>query len=252
MNSSRQNRRAAGLLSRANPRHATAFTLVEILVATAISSTVLLALFTVIGGSLSVFNRTQQTIDGNSDARFALGRIAADLSGHLTEAATIQFVENDSVLFNGVLPHVPENQNEAIFMISPSLNAEPGDLCIIAYRMNREALRLERAFVDSKEAWNNTPRYMASGYADLDWEPFIENVAGFEIDCFTEEEMQTEPPPEVPENDSWDSEDFGRPAMAVIRILSVDPDTAAQIIDSGGLDAFDEFIPTTYTRTVSF
>ncbi len=233
-------------------RSTAAFTLAEILVATAISSTILLAIFALLGSSLTLFNRTSHTVGQSADARFALERISADLSGIVVVPGTIQFAGNHPSLYGGVPPYSASDKNGSIFLVTPCLNAGAGDLCVVAYRLNRRSLALERAVVDSASAWSNSPKYLASGYSALDWEPIAGNAVEFEIKLFTDLEASLPDLPEAPSVANWDSEADGRPALASVNISFIDPPTASRIRDEGGLGVSESSIttPVTFTRVI--
>ena len=229
-----------------------AFTLVEILVATAISSTILLAIFALLGSSLTLFNRTSHAIGQSADARFALERISADLSGIVITSGTIQCVENHPSLYSGIPSYNAADKNGSLFFVTPSLNAGAGDLCVVAYRLNRRSLALERAMVDSASAWSNSPKYLASGYPSLDWEPVAGNAVEFEIHLFTYLEASLPELPATPSVANWDSEADGRPALASVNISFIDPPTASRIREEGGLGVSDSPItaPVIFTRII--
>lgn len=215
-------------------RQSFAFTLAELLVAMAITSLLVLLLGSVVSAALNVWQQGRNRLDTFASARFVLGRIGDEIIGAATQQGRVQFVENMS--FSGPAP-TPESA-ESIFFVAPYPNYAAGDLCVIAYRLDTDTHELKRAFQDSDQAWavGAPSRYRAAGYisgSTLDWRTVANGVLEFEVQSYSQQDMNSDPPPAPAA--SWDSEST-TPAMSgqtprrvVLRLKIVDDKTAVTL-----------------------
>ena len=166
-------------------RSSFAFTLVELLVAMAITSLLVLLLGGVVSGALSVWQQGRSRLDTFANARFILGRIGDEITGAAAQPGRVQFVENTSIYTPAPLPGTSEN----IFFVAPYPNNAAGDLCVIAYRHDPTSFHLDRAFKDSEVGWapNAAARYRAAGYSfATDWRTIANGVLEFEIQSYSQ------------------------------------------------------------------
>src|SRR5437016_1016458 len=110
-----------------------AFTLVELLVALAMTSILAVLLISVVSAALNVWQQGRNQIDTFSNARQTLGRIADEIKGAVAGTNQIEFSENLSSLKDPSDPD-PQPPSENIFFVAPYPNSGSGDFCVIAYR----------------------------------------------------------------------------------------------------------------------
>jgi uncharacterized protein (TIGR02599 family) len=72
-----------------------AFTLVELLVALAITSLLVVLLANVVSATLNAWQQGRNRLDTFSNARQLIGRLADELGAAVATAGTIEFTEND-------------------------------------------------------------------------------------------------------------------------------------------------------------
>jgi type II secretory pathway pseudopilin PulG len=209
-------------------RSSFAFTLVELLVAMAITSLLILLLGGVVSGALNVWQQGRNRLDTFANARFILGRIGDEISGAAAQQGRVQFVENNSIY----TPAPVSGTSENIFFVVPYPNDAAGDLCVIAYRHDPTSFHLDRAFKDSQAGWapNAALRYRAAGYsfAATDWRTIANGVLEFEIQSYSQADCDTTPRPAP--TPSWDSETAGRaPKHVILRLKIVDDKTAVTL-----------------------
>jgi type II secretory pathway component PulJ len=187
-----------------------AFTLAELLVALAITSVLVILLVSVVSAAMNVWQQGRNQIDTFSNARQTLGRIADEVKGAIA-SGQIEFSENLPGLQGSstAQPGISEN----IFVVAPYPNSGAGDLCVIAYRHNSDTHELQRAFLNSQNAWNiGSPRYQAAGYdfqrannqwpdGTAQWRTIAQGVLEFEIRSYSQYELDNDATP-VP---SWNS-----------------------------------------------
>ena len=209
------------------------FTLLELLLAVAITSVLVLLLVSVVSATLSVWEQGRNQIDTFANARQVLGRIADEISGAVAAPAPnqIEFSENLPSLQGTTPPQSTTTEN--IFFVAPYPNSASGDLCVIAYWLNTSTHELQRAFVDSQNAWTGAPKYQSSGYASLQWRIVATGVLEFEIRSHSQQDLD-QTPTSTPAA-SWNSTSGGStmigntPRQVVIRIKVVDDRTLAKI-----------------------
>lgn len=227
------------------------FTLTELLVAMAVSMILIAALLGLLSNTLSVWERGRGTMVSFSSARFLLERISDECTGAVVRSGAVEFVENlQGTAFTSNSSQPVDRVSENVFLVTPYLNHQAGDLCVIAYRHNRSAATLERAFVPSADAWavGGASRYRAAGYAALEWRPVARGVVEFEIRSFTESEVNTAAA--VPAEAGWQSENATRteqhgkrPARLVVRLMMVDDKTLSRLSGSQPGDSrYTEFM----------
>ena len=148
-------------------RRSAAFTLVELLVALAITVILVLLLTSVVAATLGAWNEGRNRLDTYSNARQILGRLGDELKGAIANPAVsgsqIQFVENIGL---GAVPSPTPGMTENVFFVAPYANLGAGDLCTIAYALDPTTHELKRAFRSSDQVWADTvdSRYQAAGH----------------------------------------------------------------------------------------
>jgi prepilin-type N-terminal cleavage/methylation domain-containing protein len=218
-------------------RRSAAFTLVELLVALAITAILVLLLASVVAATLSAWNQGRNRLDTYSNARQILGRLGDELKGAVTNPAVsgsqIQFVENADL---AAVPSPTPGTAENVFFVAPYPNLGAGDLCTIAYALDPATHELKRAFRSSDQVWADpvATRYQAAGhaYAAADWHVVATGVLEFELQCYSQNDLDTNvTPPGV----TWNSESADvymagkAPRRIVIRLQAVDDRTLAQL-----------------------
>ena len=206
------------------------FTLVELLLAVAITSVLVMLLVSVVSAALNVWEQGRNQIDTLANARQVLGRIADELKGAIASAAPNQIEFSENVPGFGAFQ---DQTSENLFFVAPYPNTAAGDLCVIAYRHNTVTHELERAFVDSQSAWTGAPKYQSSGYANLQWRPIAQGVLEFEIQSYSQSDLDTSASP-TPVPASWASTGAApmlgnTPRQVVIRIKVVDEKALARL-----------------------
>lgn len=213
---------------------APAFTLVELLVALAITSVLVVLLASMVSATLGAWRQGRNRLDTFSSARQLISRFGDEIGAAIAAPGRIQFVEND-----GSVGPSTAKTSENVFFVSPYPNLGAGDLCVIAYRHDASARRLERAFIDSANAWAapTGARYRVAGYSGsgaggLQWRTIAEGVLEFEIQSFSQAELDSNV---VVPADTWNSESSlptmqGKtPRRVVLRIKVVDDRTMARL-----------------------
>lgn len=214
-----------------------AFTLVEMLVALAITSLLVILLFNVVSAALTVWEQGRNQTDTFASARQVLGRIADEISGAVAAPTPnqIEFSENVASLQGSTPPQSSTSEN--VFFVAPYPNLGSGDLCVIAYRHNADTHTLERAFVDSQNAWSAgaSARYRSGGYSFTasDWRTVANGVLEFEIQSYSQQDLDTALPTPTPaqwNSISGSSSMFGNtPREVIIRIKILDNRTLVKL-----------------------
>ena len=221
-------------------RRSAAFTLVELLVALAITVILVLLLTSVVAATLDAWNQGRNRLDTYSSARQILGRLGDELKGAVANPAVgggqIQFVENAAL---GAVPSSAPGTAENVFFVAPYPNIGAGDLCTIAYALDPATHELKRAFRSSDQVWADSAatRYQVAGheYVTADWHVIATGVLEFELRCYSQTDLDTnvDPPPTT-----WDSETtdptlaymVGKaPRRIIIRLQVVDDRTLAKL-----------------------
>src|SRR5262249_46883478 len=163
-------------------KRANGFTLVELLVALAITMVLLLILTSVVTVTLAAWTQGRNRLDTYSTARQVLDRLGDELRGAIASpsmsGSQIQFVENSSL---GAVP-APTPSAENVFFVAPYPNLGAGDLCVVAYALDSSTHQLKRAFKSSDIAFNasssSSTRYQVSGYTftSSDWHVIANGV----------------------------------------------------------------------------
>lgn len=211
-----------------------AFTLVELLVALAITSVLVVLLANVVSATLSAWNQARNRLDTFANARQLIGRIGDEIGAAVSANGKAQFVENDPDVGSATV-----TKSENVFFVSPYPNSGAGDLCVIAYRHDAASSKLERAFVDSATAWTATPanRFKVAGYpgtgaGGLQWRAVAEGVVEFEIQSFSQADLDTNV---ITPHDTWNSAGpnaamTGRtPRRIILRLKIVDDKTLVRL-----------------------
>lgn len=214
-----------------------AFTLVEMLVALAIASVLVVLLLNVVSATLTIWEQGRNQIDTFANARQVLGRIADEISGAVAAPTPnqLEFSENLGSLQGTTPPQASTSEN--VFFVTPYPNSASGDLCVIAYRHNADTHTLERTFVDSQNAWNAgaSARYRSSGYTFTapNWRTIATGVLEFEIQSYTQSDLDAAAPTPTPaqwNSISGSSAMVGHtPREVIIRVKVVDDRTLTKL-----------------------
>lgn len=224
----------------------TGFTLVELLVALTITIILTVLLASVVAATLGVWGQGRNRLDTYSNARQIMQRLGDELKGAKANpnvsSSQIQFVENVSSfpLPSPIpIPSPTPGTAENIFFVAPQPNLGAGDLCVIAYALDWRTHELKRAFNSSDAAWAlGASRYRAANYpfSATDWHTIATGVLEFEIQSYSQANLDPSPPPTPTVAQSWDSTVVNPPWMSgqaprriVIRLKLVDDKTAAQL-----------------------
>lgn len=129
-------------------RHATqrAFTIVELLVAAAITVVIVVLLGTMFGSLTSTASRANQRTDAFRDARAALQMMERDLSGlvrtlwqpdpfAIPTPATTQPLTRPAAYFalKNIYAESPASANQQLFALISTKNSDQGDVCAVGY-----------------------------------------------------------------------------------------------------------------------
>jgi prepilin-type N-terminal cleavage/methylation domain-containing protein len=219
------------------------FTLVELLVAIAITSVLVLLLGNIVSAALKVWQQGRNRLDTSSNARFILSRIGDEISGAVAQSGRIQFIE-DYPFSPGPTSTAPTAEN--VFFVAPYPNQQGGDLCAIAYALDTNTHQLQRAFKDSDQAWivGTANRYRAQGYANaMEWRMVANGVLEFEIQSYSQADIDAPSPTPAPRS-AWDSEAAGGslPKHITLRLKVVDDKTAIALGTFPPGPAYDRLI----------
>ena len=223
-------------------RKFTAFTLVELVLAMAITSLLVVLLGSVVSAALNVWQQGRNRLDTFANARFILSRIGDEITGAAAQQGRLQFVENTPLYTPAPVPVTSEN----IFFVAPYPNDAAGDLCVIAYRHDATSFHLDRAFQDSQAGWapSAASRYRAAGYsfAPTDWRTVANGVLEFEIQSYSQADFDATPRPTA--TPSWDSEIAGgkAPRHVILRLKIVDDKTAVTLGALASGPAYDRLV----------
>jgi type II secretory pathway component PulJ len=227
----------------------TAFTLVELLVALAITAVLVVLLVNVVSATLTIWEQGRNQIDTFANARQVLGRIADEVSGAIASPTprAVEFSENLSTI-QGTTPPTP-GSSENFFFVAPYPNISSGDLCIIGYRHNADTYTLERGFIDSQVAWKNAnaSRYQSSAYSSSDWQwrTIATGVLEFEMQSYSQQDLDasTLPAPTPSWNSASSTPPGNTPREVIIRIKVVDDRTLVKLTGlSPGNTTYDRLV----------
>ena len=246
-----------------------AFTLLEMLVALAITAVLVVLLVNVVSAALAVWEQGRNQIDTLANARQVLGRIADEIAGaNASSSPVVEFSENVTVagFTSGGPTPTPNPQptpqpgkSENVFFVTSYPNTGAGDLCVIAYRhidldqspQGTNSHTLQRAFVDSQAAWNAiggaAKRYQSSGYSGLNWRTVARGVLEFEIQSYSQQDLDTTTSPTPTPIASWSSLSSApvgnAPREVIIRIKVVDDRTLTKLAGlSAGNATYDRLV----------
>lgn len=217
-------------------KQSSAFTLVELLVAFAITVVLVLLLTSVVAATLGAWTQGRNRLDTSSKARGILDRLTDELKGATANLAVsgsrIQFVENATL--GGVSSPTP-GATENLFFVAPHPNPGPGDLCAIAYSLDADSHELKRAFRSSDQVWADPAngRYQVAGYTytSTDWHVIATGVVQFELQCFSQNDLDNNLTPAY----TWDSGSTDvfmagkAPRRIVLRVQVVDDRATTQL-----------------------
>jgi prepilin-type N-terminal cleavage/methylation domain-containing protein len=211
-----------------------AFTLLEMLVALAITSVLVVLLVDVVSAALAVWEQGRNQIDTFANARQVLGRIADEISGATAAPAPriVEFSENIPSIQGSTVPTAATSEN--VFFVAPYPNVMPGDLCVIAYRHNNDIHTLERGFIDSQSAWNGAAanRYQSAGYTtQWQWRTIATGVLEFEIQSYSQQDLDSVQTPATTWNSVTGSSLMlgNTPRQVIIRVKVVDDRTLTKL-----------------------
>jgi type II secretory pathway pseudopilin PulG len=217
-------------------RQSTAFTLVELLVALAVTVVLVLLLASVVAATLGAWTQGRNRLDTSSKGRQILGRLSDELKGATANSAVggsqIQFIENAAL--DGV-PFPTPGTAENVFFVAPYSNLGAGDLCTIAYSLDTGTHELKRAFRSSDQVWTDAAanRFQVAGYTykSTDWHVISTGVIQFEVKCFSQNDLDHNLTPAY----TWDSESIDTfmagkaPRRIVLRVQVLDDRAATQL-----------------------
>lgn len=222
-------------------RRTRAFTLVELLLALAITTVLVLVLVNVVSAALNVWEQGRNQIDTLANARQVLGRIADELKGAVASPPPNQVEFSENLAGLGASQ---SQTSENIFFVAAYPNIAAGDLCVIAYRHNAATHELQRAFVDSLNAW--TGRYVNTGYPNLAWRTIAQGVLEFEIQSYSQLDLDNSAVP-TPIPLPWTSTGAApmsgnTPREVVIRIKVIDDKALARIAGLSSGPVYDRIV----------
>ena len=225
-----------------------AFTLVELLVALALTAVLVVLLANVVSATLSAWQQGRNRLDTFSAARQLMGRITDQISAAVAVKDRIEFVENASELNGGSAQAAPKT-SENVFFVAPYPNSGSGDLCVVMYRHDAVNRRLEFRLEDSSRAWAAAAsgRYKASGYPDdpktSRWRAIADGVLEFELRSYSQSDLDKGDTPA----DTWSSRAMNTategktPRRIVVRLKVVDDRTLVRLAAmTPGTPAYDD------------
>jgi prepilin-type N-terminal cleavage/methylation domain-containing protein len=232
-------------------KRVSAFTLVEMLVALAITAVLVVLLVNIVSAALTVWEQGRSQIDTFANSRQVLGRIADEIKGAIAAPTPrlVEFSENLTSL-QGSTPPTP-NISENVFFVAPYPNVSSGDLCIIGYRHNADTHTLDRGFIDSQVAWKNAnaARYQSATYTSSDWQwrTIATGVLEFEIQSYSQADLDSSASPSPTPIPSWNSTSStpsgNAPRQVIIRIKVVDDRTLVKLAGlSPGNATYDRLV----------
>lgn len=118
------------------------FTLMEVLVSSALTVVILTMLFTVLIGAMNAWQTGTNRLQGNADARMALDSIAQDLQSMVVRQTTLG-ARGQEWLYSELRPvyglsDVPNKNSMQLYFFAPSLDRQPGqqgDIVAIQYQV---------------------------------------------------------------------------------------------------------------------
>jgi hypothetical protein len=201
---------------------------VELLVALAITSLLVVLLTSLVSATLGAWQQGRNRLDTFSTARQVLSRIGDELTGAVAQKDRIEFVENV-----GFSPPPSSPDSENIFFVTPYPNKGAGDLCVIAYSLDPATRELRRGFVASDVAWGQSAQagYKAITYTSgvLTWQPVAQGVLAFELRCYTQAEVDGNLEPSSAYNSQAAPNAGKLPRRVVIRLKVIDDKTLARV-----------------------
>jgi prepilin-type N-terminal cleavage/methylation domain-containing protein len=153
-----------------NPQSRSAFTLIEVMVATAVMVILIGIVIQITNEVLKVWNRSSGKLSANSEARLAMEYLTQDMETAIFRDNDMQWLRVEGPIDAG---DDYADQTVALKLFSPALdrpktdtagNSIPGDICGIAYSLaykeaftgsNTKVYALYRNIVDSKTTFDN-------------------------------------------------------------------------------------------------
>lgn len=236
------------------------FSLLELLLALAITAILVVLLVNVVAAALNVWEAGRNQIDTFANARQILGRLGDEIIGATASPAPRQIEFSENLLVIRGTSDPINDRSENLFFVAPYPNAVPSpspaaDLCAFAYRHNNDTHTLERGFVQSNLAWKNgsSSRYQAGSYSQLEWQwrVIATGILEFEVQSFSQADLDISPTPTPPQTSppSWSSIGTSpgmtgnTPRQIRVRIRAVDDKTLVKLSGlSPGNPAYDRLV----------
>jgi prepilin-type N-terminal cleavage/methylation domain-containing protein len=131
-------------------RLSAAFTLIEVLVSSAVMAIVLAVMFSALSTSMSLWRNTDNKIISDREARAAHLMLRRDLASVVVPAATNlwpRLLTNDGTVFLQFLTAAPTE-------FQPSVGVNSGDVCYVEYSIPAGTNKLMRFFYGSEDTFN--------------------------------------------------------------------------------------------------
>lgn len=150
-----------------------AFTLIEVLVASAVMVILVGIVAFIAGRVMESWNRSSGKLSANAEARFVLDVIARDLETAVLQTNGQQWLRVESATLANNAPYDSDQSDSVLLkLFAPALDRQSGDgICAIAYRLEYkpsydggpDTYALYRMVVDPETTLEN---YLSSGYDD--------------------------------------------------------------------------------------
>jgi len=130
------------------PAHpAAGFSLIEVLVASAVLSIILAILLGTLGASMTLWRNTEGKLGADREGRAVVQLLAQDLANAVVPAATNYWprVQDDTLQFLTAKPQDYQDPDAG----------DVGDVCYVEYRMSDDGFALLRSFQGSKWTYDN-------------------------------------------------------------------------------------------------
>jgi prepilin-type N-terminal cleavage/methylation domain-containing protein len=276
---------SANLISRMRNRRRHGFTLIEILVASAVMALLVGLVITITSQVLNVWNRSGGRLSANQEARIAMEMLTQDLETAVFRNNGLQWLRVENDTFSG--PSGSFTNTVRIRLFTPALDRPdgPGDICGVSYELNylnpvRGTTAGDRQFILYRRV--NTPSVtfndlmgegpqdsLGGALWDVDFveDYLVSNIVEFRVDVYVEDPAS---PNGISQNPIQPAifggtgstigrdTNFGRPVYADIKLRVLSSEGANIIqgrggnLNAGDLDDIIREHATTYIRRVSF
>jgi type II secretory pathway pseudopilin PulG len=161
-----------------NPGHSSAFTIVELLIAAAITVGIVVMLGSMFGSLIRTTSKSTQRIDAFRDARSALQMMERDFAGLTRAAPAAHFALDDRYTGD---PNTKPIKNRQIYALIAAKNAGPGDICAVGYycRWDGKSYTLRRYFRDSNELMADGSYFTSNGRTIPTWNILANGVGKY-------------------------------------------------------------------------